>query len=190
MKTSETISNIAAALSKAQAEMKSAKKGKDNPFFKSKYADLAEIIKVITEPFANHELSFVQGAEFNDGYICVVTRIMHSSGEWIESDTILPPTKNDAQGYGSSITYGRRYGLQSLAGIPSEDDDGNAAVQHNTGEKAVKVITKKQAADLLSLVTEVNADMPEFLKYFHIDAIEKLPASQLARATQALESKR
>ena len=67
--------------------------------------------------------------------IVVTTRIMHSSGEWIEGDCILPPTKADAQGYGSAITYAKRYGLQAMAGVPSVDDDGNDAVKACRGTK-------------------------------------------------------
>lgn len=130
MKTSETIEALAAALSKAQAQMTGAKKGSDNPFFKSKYSDLSEVTEAISKPFADNELSFVQGAEFEDGRVAVTTRIMHSSGQWIEATTCLPPTKADAQGYGSAITYAKRYGLQALAGVPSVDDDGNDAVKH------------------------------------------------------------
>ena len=143
MKTSEQINEIAAALSKAQAEMTGAKKAANNPFFKSKYSDLSEVMAAISTPIAEHDLSFVQGAEFTEGNISVKTRIMHSSGQWIESNTVLPPTKNDAQGYGSAITYAKRYGLQALAGVPSVDDDGNAAVTH----KAEKAAYKPSKAD-------------------------------------------
>jgi len=130
MITSENIDKLALALCKAQNAMTGAKKSEKNLFFKSKYSNLESVIDAISEPFAFNSLCFVQGAEFNEGRISVKTRIIHSSGQWIESDTVLPPTKNDAQGYGSAITYARRYGLQSLAGVPSVDDDGNAAVEH------------------------------------------------------------
>lgn len=137
MKTSETIEALAAALSKAQAQMTGAKKGSDNPFFKSKYSDLSEVTQAISKPFADNELSFVQGAEFEDGRVAVTTRIMHSSGQWIEATTCLPPTKADAQGYGSAITYAKRYGLQALAGVPSVDDDGNDAAKFAAPEVTV-----------------------------------------------------
>ena len=75
--------------------------------------------------------SFIQSPEFNDNKIEVITRIMHNSGQWIEGACTLPPTKNDAQGYGSAITYAKRYGLQAMAGVPSVDDDGQEAVKQN-----------------------------------------------------------
>lgn len=140
MKTSESIAAIAAALSKAQADMTGAKKVNANPFFKSNYADLRHVMEAISKPFADNELSFIQSPGFDGERITVTTRIMHSSGEWIEGTTVLPPTKNDAQGYGSAITYAKRYGLQAMAGVPSVDDDGNAAVQHKPVKD--KTVTK------------------------------------------------
>ena len=144
MKTSESIKEIAGALSKAQAQMGGAKKDKANPFFKTNYADLASVLSAISSPFADNNLSFVQAAETHEGKVAVTTRIMHSSGEWIESITELPPTKNDAQGFGSSLTYAKRYGIQSLSGVPSEDDDGNAAV---ASRPAPKKAAKPQQTD-------------------------------------------
>lgn len=143
MKTSESIAKIAEALSLAQGMMTGAKKAADNPFFKSKYSDLAEVIKAISEPFAAHGLSFIQSASFIEGKISVVTRIMHKSGEWLESDPCeLPPVKNDPQGYGSAISYAKRYSLQAFAGVPSIDDDGNDAVKHKAEPKPVKLDKK------------------------------------------------
>ena len=141
MRTSDSIAALADALSKAQSEMTGAKKSADNPFFKSKYSDLATVIESFHKPFATHGLSFVQSPGFVDGMICVTTRIMHSSGEWIEGDCILPPTKADVHGYASAISYGRRYGIQSMVGVPSvsDDDDGNAAVKHQDDTPAHRI---------------------------------------------------
>lgn len=127
MEKSESIKNLALALNKAQAEMGAASKGKDNPFFKSKYADLAEVVKAVKEPFANHGLSYTQFPIENGGRIGVETILMHESGEYITNSFTVNLSKQDAQGAGSAITYCRRYALQAIAGIPSEDDDGNAA---------------------------------------------------------------
>ena len=127
MKKSESIKEIATALSKAQAEMSGAKKSSKNPFFKSSYANLEEVIHCVKEPFANNGLSYMQFPIASDGFAGVETIIMHSSGEWISGELLLKCAKNDPQGMGSAITYARRYGLQSAAGLPSEDDDGNYA---------------------------------------------------------------
>jgi hypothetical protein len=124
---SETITELAKALCKAQAEMGGAKKGSDNPFFKSKYADLSSVIQAIKEPFSDNGLSYVQFPIEDQARIGIETILMHSSGEWLSQSFTVQLNKQDAQGAGSAITYCRRYGLQSIAGIPSEDDDGNSA---------------------------------------------------------------
>jgi len=147
MNTSEGIAKLAEALSKAQAQMTGAKKANNNPFFKSKYSDLSDVIEALSEPFADNGLSFIQSPGFSDTRITVTTRIMHSSGEWIEGECSLPPTKNDAQGYGSAITYAKRYGLQAMAGVPSVDDDGNEAVKKSAPKKRVN---KKQVQAYVS----------------------------------------
>ncbi len=131
MNKSESIKNIAIAMNKAQHEMGGASKGAENPFFKSTYADLGSVIQVVKEPFFNNGLSYVQFPIEENGRIGVETILMHVSGEWLSSSFTVQLTKQDAQGAGSAITYCKRYSLQAVAGIPSEDDDGNAASQGN-----------------------------------------------------------
>lgn len=127
MNKSDSIKNIAIAMCKAQSEMGGAHKGKDNPFFKSKYADLSAVVQAVKEPFANNGLSYVQFPIEESGRVGVETILMHISGEWLSNSFTVQLSKQDAQGAGSAITYCRRYGLQAIAGIPSDDDDGNAA---------------------------------------------------------------
>ena len=127
LEISNEIAELASALSKAQGEMGSAKKGADNPFFKSKYADLSEVIKAIKEPFAAYGLSYTQFPVMREDAAGVVTVLMHESGQYMRSTYTIPLIKQDAQAVGSCITYARRYALQSIAGIPTADDDGNRA---------------------------------------------------------------
>ncbi len=131
MKHSNELKQLAGALSKAQSEMSGAKKSAKNPFFKSNYANLEEVINCIKDPFANHGLSFLQFPVSADGFAGVETTIMHESGEWVSNEFMLKCAKNDPQGMGSAITYARRYGLQSAVGLPSEDDDSNAATKRS-----------------------------------------------------------
>ena len=130
MNKSESIAGLAAALAKAQGQMKGAVKDSANPFFKSKYADLASVVEAIRSAFSANGLSYVQTVQSSDlDEVRVETMILHSSGEWISCGVLaLPVSKNDAQGYGSALTYARRYSLSAAVGVAPEDDDGNAAV--------------------------------------------------------------
>ena len=129
MNKSESIKELATALNMAQAEMSGAKKGAINRAFGegSKYADLGAVIDAVKQPFADNGLSYSQFPVYRDGLVGVTTLLMHTSGEWVESELVLPLTKPTPQSGGSAITYARRYALQSIAGIPAEDDDGNEA---------------------------------------------------------------
>ena len=156
MEKSTTIKCLAEALCKAQGEMGGAAKGKTNPFFKAKYADLSAVIQAIKEPFASNGLSYVQFPIEDQGRIGIETILMHSSGEWMSQKFTVQLTKQDAQGAGSAITYCRRYGLQAVAGIPSEDDDGNAA------SKPAKTAKPKPTAADLDWITAITAN-PEVI---------------------------
>jgi hypothetical protein len=129
MNKSESIAALAAALAKAQGAMKGAVKDSANPFFKSKYADLASVVEAIRAAFSANGLSYIQTVEPSDkDEVRVETTLMHSSGEWISCGVLsLPVSKADAQGYGSALTYARRYSLSAAVGVAPEDDDGNAA---------------------------------------------------------------
>ena len=152
MKSSESITNLAAAFVKAQAEMSGAKKSAKNPFFKSNYANLEEVISCVKEPFANHGLGFMQFPVSGEGSAGVETVILHESGEWVSGDFLLDCVKSDPQGMGSAVTYARRYGLQSAVGLPSEDDDGEGAMKRKpqmTKEDAVAKLPGAKTVDAL-----------------------------------------
>jgi hypothetical protein len=129
MNKSESIAGLAAALAKAQGAMKGALKDSANPFFKSRYADLASVVEAIRAAFSANGLSYIQTVEPSDkDEVRVETTLLHSSGEWISCGILsLPVSKVDAQGYGSALTYARRYSLSAAVGVAPEDDDGNAA---------------------------------------------------------------
>jgi len=129
MNKSESIKELATALSKAQGQIKGAIKDSANPFFKSKYADLASVVEAIREAFAANGLSYTQAIEPSEkDEVRVETILLHASGEWLSAGVLaLPVSKHDAQGFGSALTYARRYGLSAAVGVAPEDDDGNAA---------------------------------------------------------------
>lgn len=127
MKTSDSIAKIAPALVKAQAAMTAAVKSATNPQFKKKYSDLATVIDAVKGPLIDNGIMFMQAPTNDATGVQVTTRLQHESGEYIESTIYLPVPQQTPQAYGSAITYGKRYSLQSMVGLPSEDDDGQAA---------------------------------------------------------------
>jgi hypothetical protein len=143
---SESIAQLSAALSKAQGLILGAKKDAANPFFKSKYADLASVWEAIRGPLSANGLSIMQFPRSTDAGVEVETVLSHESGEWVSESLALPVAKADAQGIGSAITYARRYGLQAVAGVAPEDDDGNAAAASATSMRDVALKTLKIAA--------------------------------------------
>lgn len=121
---------ISAALLKAQTEMSNPKKGSNNPYFKSKYADLNSVREAVIPVLNSNGISVIQPMVHLDGRNFIKTVLLHESGEMLESYTEIVYAKtNDAQAQGSGITYARRYGLQSMVCVGADDDDGNAASQ-------------------------------------------------------------
>lgn len=188
MNTSESIKNLAASLCKAQAEMGGAVKDSKNPFFKSDYADLTSVIKAIKEPFANHGLSYTQFPTNDDGRIGVSTLLMHESGEYLEHSYTLPTTKADPQAAGSAITYARRYALQSIAGIPTADDDAESAMLRNNQSKNA-VLSEEQSKEIKGLLAEHGVDVKVFLKHFKATSVDEMLAVHYSKAVAALKAK-
>ena len=128
MLQSESIANLAKALSIVQGKLTYAKKDSKNPFFKSNYADLESVWDACRDLLSANGLAVTQfPGEYFEGTMSLTTIITHSSGEWMGQVMSLPVTKPDAQGAGSAITYMRRYALAAVVGVVQADDDGNAA---------------------------------------------------------------
>lgn len=133
MNNSPTITAIAPALVAAVGELAPVGKDATNPAFRNKYASLDAMMEQVRPCLARHGLAVLQSVthpETDAGRvvgIAVETRVLHTSGEWIAGLVTLPVEKSTAQGTGSAISYGRRYGLSALLGLTAEDDDGAAA---------------------------------------------------------------
>jgi len=138
MRMSETTSEIATALAKAQGQIDDAAKSTINPHFRMKYADIAAVRAAIREPLSVNDLCIVQAPRTVEGGVEVETMIMHKSGEYMAETLKMPLAKHDAQGVGSAITYARRYGIMSMLCLASDDDDGNAAVESAKDTKPEK----------------------------------------------------
>lgn len=162
MQKSESIKSIAAALIIFHVKIESIKKDAVNPFFKSKYASLSNILDAISVPLNEAGLSFSQ---FPNGENGLTTILIHAdSGEYLMADYTMKPVKDDPQGRGSAITYQRRYALSAILGLNiDEDDDANTAT---FGGK-----TPEKAED--NNKAWLNTDMPEFTS-----AVEKIKAGK------------
>jgi len=129
MRSSDQINELAAALCKAQGQMKAAKKSEKNPYFKSSYADLANVVENDRAILSANGLSVVQGAGITDQHVTLTTRLMHTSGQWIEETAGATPKDFMPQSVGATVQYLRRYGYQGMVGATAvgEDDDGETA---------------------------------------------------------------
>lgn len=129
IRTSESITKITQALLKVQKQIKFAVIDTDNAYYKSRYASLGSVVDACKEALNSNGIVFIQGASSNKDLpkmVCVTTRLLHESGEYIEDTIGVPYVQDTPQAYGSSLTYARRYALSALLGIVSdEDDDGN-----------------------------------------------------------------
>ena len=195
MRKSESIVELSKALAKFQEEVKQPLKDKNNPFFKSKYVPLENVVEAITDVAPKNGLSFVQWA-LNDenGRVGVATMLMHESGEWIEFDAVhMKADKETAQGAGALITYLKRYSLSAVFGITSDqDDDGNGA----SGNKAPKSATqaeignlKKEILAFSKLMTEQGKDVkPEQVEQtLNITDYTKLNSEDVKEAVNKLK---
>ena len=165
MYSSGELAALAEALAKAQGVMVPAKKAAVNPFFKSKYADLASVWDVCRGPLSENGLSVVQTILVQSSFppapdrTILQTILLHISGQWIESNYPVNPVKDDPQGIGSALTYARRYALMAMIGIAPEDDDGESAVRRAPKDGPAE----KKAAASSVLATDAQ------IRKLHID---------------------
>lgn len=207
MNTSESIKELATALAKAQAILTTAKKDVTNPHFNKKYADLASCWEAIKAAMPQHGLSVIQTTTPSEkDEVVVTTRLMHSSGEWIEGSLALPVSRADAQGYGSALTYARRYGLCAITGVAPEEDDGNLAaaakpeVRPISGKQLTvealesmpaeeQLFIKERAMELLAIF-EDKGDMAGWIERQHLDTEQKMALWSLLPSNVRSEIKR
>jgi len=154
MQTSDEINAVAAAMAKAQAAMGPAIKGAKNPHFRSTYADLSSVVEAIRVPLTEHGLCWTQApaVDVQAGLVHVTTRIIHTSGQWVECTLSARPGRAGSsadlspQAVGSATTYLRRYGLQALCGLATDDDDGEAAQGRQQQRRASRAPAPAPAA--------------------------------------------
>jgi len=202
MRTSEQIDQLAAALALAAADIRPAIKDANNPAFNSKYADLGAVFDAAKPALTKHGLVVVQmPAHSDDALLHLTTRVMHKSGQWVEGTMSIPVGKVNAHGYGSAITYARRYAFSAALGIVAdEDDDGNKAAADVTpaarviagnktpGREAFDALSDEgqkfvtEYADVVTNLYDTKGDVMGYIAMNMLDSDEKTAMWSLLRS--------
>ena len=184
---SESIAKVAAALVKAQKGFAPALKTSTNPHFKSKYADLSACVEAVIDSLNNAGIALVQKQHHSDNGVAIETIFVHESGEVLSAGILsVPAAKQDPQGYGSALTYARRYSLMAACGIAPEDDDGNAA----KAPPKTALMTEAQVADWLASLSTAGVDELEDVLKNAYAAAEKHKDREAYSAFRAAAKKR
>lgn len=202
---SPLLNELGAALAKAQAEISVAGLKANNPYFKSKYADLAEIVKVSRPALAKNGLCVLQVLQENDLGFLLITRLQHLSGQYIESSVRIKPVKNDIQSLASYLTYMRRYSYASLVGVVAgnEDDDAEEAVaesrelrakgtalntNYNPSDEYVETITPEQLEQLTMALVDYPDLALEIMDGFKIRNLADMPKQKFIAALNRINN--
>lgn len=161
---SPSINELMTALAKAQGRIQPASKDKSNPYFKSKYADLASVWDACRDALSDNGLSVVQTVDHKEASMVLITILGHSSGQWIKSEMPIITAKNDPQTLGSAITYYRRYCLSAIVGVAPDDDDGEKAQNaYRKEEVKPKKISQTEAESLKQIIDECDPKYKEWM---------------------------
>jgi len=179
--SSNELGKLFEALAKSQLEMGVAKTDKVNPFFKSKYADLASVVRSSRPSLSKHGLSVIQRTDSQlKGDLLMYTRLCHSSGQWIESSISINPVKSDVQSLGSYLTYVKRYMYSAITGTVSsdEDDDGEIAMKNSRQIKISTKISDRELKTLSDMLSDRMDIVEKVMKQFNITKFFSLDADR------------
>lgn len=185
---------LASAMAAAFGEIEGATKSANNPHFKSKYADLTAVIEAIKPALIKHNLFFTQHPEPSEHGVTVETVLHHAGGEHLSLGKLfVPANKNDAQGFGSALTYARRYALVTAFGVPVEDDDGNAAARGTQQRGAVsppQLASDADVAKIIQLCEAVGGNQAQLIcGAYKVEAIPELTTAQAEAVISRLNEK-
>ena len=208
MQSSDEVNEIAAALAKAQGQIKNPAKTRENPHFRSAYADLATGLNGIRPALSAQGIAIVQATGINNDGIFLDTRLIHTSGQWIGCIyPVVPNSSSDHQKLGACLTYARRQSIFALVGVcgEDEDDDGEGIKgKGNGGDNAARVayanpgdpsnidepfVSDKQIAELRAKMADVGADEQRFLRFMKVGGFPVMPAREYDRAMAELNRK-
>lgn len=200
---SDQLNELYTALAKAQSEIEFAAADKNNPFFKSKYADMASVMRVAREPLTKNGLSVIQRVLTNSiNQMYLLTRLCHASGQWIEGKMLINPAKGDIQSIGSYMTYVKRYSWSAIVGVTvgeedkKDDDDGEAAMNRKENKPtedetdAKGPITPIQIRELEKMLFDLpEEDEKTTLAWCQVDELKKIPKSKFSAVKKSLEKR-
>ena len=197
VRMSDSIKNISKALVGAQADVGKALKNQKNTHFKSQYADLSAVLEVSKPALAKHGLALAQFPGEAEGRLTMSTMLIHESGEWIQlPPASIPIQAQTAHGFGSAISYLRRYTTQAILAISVglDDDDGNEATAQAPKRKPKKKATasqlKKARVELLEILETVKADTTSTIDSEHILGAEALLTDKESRLERLQSAKK
>ena len=184
--------NIYSAFVKAQTGFAPALKTSTNPHFKSKYADLSACIEAVMDSLNSNGIALVQKTSLDETGVTVETVFIHESGESFSGGPLhVPAAKQEPQGYGSALSYARRYSLMAACGIAPEDDDGNAAkAPPAKPEPAHGKMDASKLADWLGCIIECDEDELDAIAASALKAAEAVRDPDAYRAIRAASNKR
>ena len=188
--------SLSGAMAKAFAEIEAATKSATNPHFKAKYADLGAVIEAVKPPLIKHGLFFTQRSHPAENGVSVETVLHHEGGEELSLGTLfVPANKQDAQGFGSALTYARRYGLMTAFGVPAEDDDGNAAaasarngVARTNGNGAPPPIADDQRDLIQQLAPGAGQTLQGICEAYRVASLKELTHAQGEKLIERLRA--
>jgi len=179
---SESTNEIHTALSKAQGEFPPIGYNRENPYFKNKYADFDSIVRTIRPLLSKHGLSVTQQTVINaQGIVILKTKLRHMSGQWIETQTRITPTKTDMQSYGSTLSYMKRYSYMALLNITTTDEGEFEEIELNHfaktvgGKSAYQIITSEQLEELQYELDGYKDITEKILQAYNITKLADMP---------------
>lgn len=206
MNQSEKVDAFAAAFAAAQSTIKRAEKDAKNPFFDKDYADLGSVMDACKDALNGNGISVIQSpAPSEKGLLALDTVLMHKSGQWVSGQMIMPLGKSDPQGYGSALTYARRYSLAAMVGVCPKDDDAEGATERGNGAGKQQQNRQQQQSrqpdanefesriDALLAAREFTVEeianiKSRIIKKKKVGNISRLPASEQTALITAIES--
>lgn len=189
VQTKVEAATLHSAMAAAFAEIEGATKAAVNPHFGKKYADLGAVLAAIKPPLIKHGLFFTQRTQPSPDGILIETVLHHSSGEEMPLGSLyLPADKRDAQKFGSALSYARRYSLLTAFGVPTEDDDGNAAVKAGPSKAAeTPMATDEQCDFMLTLAPGAGKTIQGIVEAHKVSSLPELTEAQAAKVIAKLK---